>query len=119
DGDLLLFAANVSQRWGKDGEPFLARACELSPRPAWLRSAAQLADLKGERAESLRLWREVLETEPLAMDAHRAIGQTLAEMEGAQAARGHLQQVCGRFPHHFGLHQLWLDWLRPEGPRAC
>src|SRR5262249_61895299 len=27
----------------------------------------------------------------------------------------HLRQTCERFPHHYPLHQLWIEWLRPEG----
>jgi tetratricopeptide (TPR) repeat protein len=118
DGELLLFAADVYARWGKDGNELLVRAQQRAPKAAWLRTAAHLADFRGDRAETLRLWREVLASEPLALDAHRAVAQAIAESEGTAAAIGHLKEVSSRFPHHFALHQLWLDWLRSEGAEA-
>ena len=98
DGELLLFAADVYARWGKDGNELLVRAQQRAPKAAWLRTAAHLADFRGDRAETLRLWREVLASEPLALDAHRAVAQAIAESEGTTAAIGHLKEVCSRFP---------------------
>jgi len=120
DGELLLF---VAQARGEHGDfagaaELLARADGLSQRSAWLRVAAALAEARGDLVEARRLWQQVVEVEPLALDANRALTQRIAETEGRAAALAHLERVCNRFPHHYALCQLWIRWLHPEGPAA-
>ena len=59
-----------------------------------------------------------VEAEPLAMDAHAALTQLRAETESRAAAVDHLRASAERFPHHAGLHQLWIEWLRDGDPDA-
>ena len=37
---------------------------------------------------------------------------------GRDAAVEHLRAACERFPHHFRLMQLLMDWLQEDGPEA-
>ena len=120
DGELMLFAA---QSWSSHGDfaraaDLLARAEGHSQRAAWLRVAAGLAEGRGDLTEARRLWQQVVEAEPLALDANRALTQLIAETENRAAALAHLELACTRFPHNFALHQLWIGWLRDEGPTA-
>lgn len=120
DGELLLFAAEAHARHG-DGEraaPLLAAAEGKCGRIAWLRTAAELALLRGELAAALPLQRQVAEAEPLAVEAHRAVAQRLAESESQGAALAYLAQITERFPHHYGLQQLLIEWLREAGEPA-
>jgi tetratricopeptide (TPR) repeat protein len=118
DGDLLLFVAQGRSSHGdfERAAELLARAEGHSQRSAWLRVAAGLAEGRGDLAEARRLWEQVVEAEPLSLDANRALTQLIAETEDRAAAVAHLQRACARFPHNFALHQLWLGWLRDEGP---
>src|SRR5262249_30672483 len=120
DGDLLLYAAQMRAAYGEDAAAarLLAAAEGRCRRTSWLRAAGGLALGRADRVEALRLWREVLAVEPLALDAHRETALLLAETEGQAAALEHLHQACARFPHHLGLHALWIEWLRGEGPAA-
>src|SRR6185295_18906380 len=80
DGELLLFASDVYDRYGppeKAGEALKA-AEGRSHRTAWLRAAAHQAGTRGDAARSLQLWRQVVEAEPLAMDAQAAVMRLLA-----------------------------------------
>jgi tetratricopeptide (TPR) repeat protein len=120
DGELLLFAA---QGWSNHGDferagELLRRAEGHSQRSAWLRVVAGLAEARGDLAEARRMWQQVVEAEPLALDANRALAQLIAETEDRAAALAHLQGACERFPHHYALHQLWLGWLREQGAAA-
>lgn len=121
DGWLRLFAAEMHGSYGhmEQATQLLAAAEGTAPRNAWLRTSAWLATLQGARDQALAHWREVLEVEPLALDAHRAIVQLLAETERRGDGLDHLRQTCERFPHHYPLHQLWIEWLRPEGWAAA
>jgi tetratricopeptide (TPR) repeat protein len=120
DGGLLLFAADAHARYGHQtrAAQLLARAEGKSQRVEWLQTAAELASYRGEHRQELELWRETAALDPLSVNAHRNIARLLAITEGAPAARAHLQRVCERFPHHYGLHQLWIEWWRDEGAEA-
>jgi cellulose synthase operon protein C len=120
EGDLLLFAAQTRAAYGEDraAADLLAAAEGKCRRASWLRTAAWLALGRTDRAEALRLWREVLAVEPLAVDAHREVALLLAETDGQSAAVEHLRAACARFPHHYGLHVAWIEWLRAEGAAA-
>ncbi|HXG12163.1 MAG TPA: tetratricopeptide repeat protein [Gemmataceae bacterium] len=121
DGDLRLFAAEMYATCGKSGRAaeLLEAARGQTQHAAWLRTAASLASLRGDLPAALGLWRQVLEAEPLAVDAHRSVVRLLAETDSRAAALEHLRQTCERFPHHYALHQLWIEWLRDEGAAAC
>jgi tetratricopeptide (TPR) repeat protein len=121
DGDLARFAAEEYARWNRNAE---AAAClrtaeGKSRRTAWLRTAATIAAYANQPAEALKLWGEVLACEPLAIYAHRAVTQLLAETQGRPVALNHLAHVCGERPHSCALHQLWIEWLGGEGSAAA
>jgi tetratricopeptide (TPR) repeat protein len=121
DSELLVFAA---QSHGYRGSQELAAellgAAKGKAQPgAWLRAAAGLATLQGNLQGALTLWRQVLEAEPLALDAHRSVTQLLAETESREASLDHLRKACVRFPHHYGLRQFFVDWMRADGPSAA
>jgi tetratricopeptide (TPR) repeat protein len=79
------------------------------------RLAARQKDLK----PAIALWREILEREPLALDAHHALTQLLDESEGDLVATKYLEQVCAANPKHFGLHYQLLWRVNSDGPRAA
>lgn len=120
DGDLLLFASEMHAAFGKTRTATsLLNAAKDKARPAaWLRAAANLAGLQGNLQEALKHWRDVAGAEPLALDAHRAIALRLAETESRAAALDYLTALTDRFPRHFGLLQLRIEWLRADGPAA-
>lgn len=120
DGDLRLFAAEMYSAYGKTerAADLLEAARGQTHQAAWLRTAAGLASQRGDLPAALALWREILADDPLAVDAHRSVVQLLAETESRAAALDHLRQICERFPHHYGLHHLYVEWLREEGPAA-
>jgi tetratricopeptide (TPR) repeat protein len=120
DGDLLLYAAQLRNRHGDRDRAtqVLTAARGRAQESVWARAAADFASAAGDSAAALALWRQVLAVEPLALDAHRAAAQLLAETEGRPAALEHLRQCCARLPHHFGLHRLFIEWLREEGAAA-
>ena len=118
DAELALFAAKT---YASFGEPHFARAVSLlteaepkAPRGQWLRVAAQLAEMEGRRSQALDYWRELLVTQPLAVDAHAAVATLLAEQHGLPAGLAHLEQAVARFPHFQPLTQLWAQRLHDE-----
>ena len=123
DGELMLHAADshcaTSDALNDRAAECLESARNKTPRARWLRSAARLAAARGSLAESLALWREVLELQPLAMDTHGNVAQLLAETEGTQAALDHLRQATETFPTYYPLHELYIQWLRDEPPDAA
>ncbi|MEW6159659.1 MAG: tetratricopeptide repeat protein, partial [Verrucomicrobiota bacterium] len=116
DGELLCFTAEVNARWGRmeKAEQLVKEAEGKCHRLAWLRTGASVAQYRHDRAAALALWQQVLEQEPLDFQAHRAVAHLLAEANGVAATLEYLEKTCRQFPHHFLLHQLWLDWLRTE-----
>ena len=109
DGELLLSrrSAEPARRFpGRRDSP--ARAEGHSQRAARLRVAAGLAETRGDLAEARRMWQQVVDAEPLALDANRALTQLIAETEDRAAAQTHLQCACDRFPHNYALCQRRL-----------
>jgi tetratricopeptide (TPR) repeat protein len=121
DGELLVEAARLQVTRGllQEAESRLAAAeGRCSPR-LWRRTAATLRQRRGDRAEALKAWKAVLEHEPLALDAHQAVFEQLAFLEGEEAAFRYLEEVCARFPHHYGLNEFHAQKLRTQGPEAA
>jgi tetratricopeptide (TPR) repeat protein len=117
DGDLLLYAADFHARYGQhdSARQLLERARSLAHRQAWLRTAADLARMRGELRESLGHWRQVVADQPLAVDAHAACAARIDEVEGRSAAVAHLRSAARRFPHNYAIQQHLVIWLREEG----
>ena len=118
DGALLLFAADAYARYANESRAtdLLKQAEGRASKIDWLRRAAALAGYRGDLPMALNLWEQVLTAEPLAMDANRAMADLLNQTRGPEAALQHLEGICGRFPCHFPLHQLWIEWLERESP---
>ena len=116
DGELLLFAADAQARHGnfETATSLLDDADGKSQRSAWLRTAAAIASYRGEPNSALLCWRQVVDAEPLAIDANRAVAQLLSETDGPEAALEFLGQATARFPHNYALHQLLIEWLRND-----
>ena len=121
DGEIRLFGAQMEAANGKyaEAEAHLkaaeGRVAESKLRRLRARLAARQKDLK----LAIALWREILEREPLALDAHYALTQLLDESEGHLVATKYLEQVCAANPKHFGLHYQLLWRLNSDGPLAA
>lgn len=110
DGALLLFAArHAADR--ERADVFLARARGRSRELDWLKAAASLCRQRGELAEALQRWEQVVAAEPLDLGAQRAIASLKHELSGRAAAVEYLRAVTERFPHHQDLCELFVDWL--------
>ncbi len=121
DGEFQLFAANAYEAYGRHARAseLLAAAEKRSHRSHWLRTSAVLARNKGNLLEARKHWEEIVALEPLAFDAHRALAQLIAELEGRAATYAYLKACCERFPFNFMLHQLRTEWLRDDDPVAA
>jgi tetratricopeptide (TPR) repeat protein len=118
DDAMLLFAADFYLSCSQANVPraasLLKRAESKSHRGNWLRTAARLASQEGRVDDAMQCWQELLALEPLAVDVHQAVAEFLAESRGKADAIAHLAAVVDRFPHHWPLHQLWLQWIADE-----
>lgn len=92
----------------------LAAAEPWAGRAAWLRTAAEVADLAGDRGTAIARWREALALDPLAVATHTRLARALAEAEGPAAAIAHLRAAHAAQPHHYGLASALVGWLREE-----
>ncbi len=122
DGELLLFAADAYAACSLENlaraEEMFQEARDKSPPGSWLRTAARMAACDGRLDDALESWMQVLRIQPLAIDAHRAMAQLLAETQGRAAALEHLRQAAERFPHLYPLHELHVESLREEPPEV-
>jgi len=118
DGELALFAANAFGRYGQyaRGMALLHKAKGQCHPLGWLLRAAELAEYQNQPNDALAFWRQVLERDPLNLDGHSAVARLVAETEGRAATVAHLRQATERFPYHFRLHRLLVQWLQNEAP---
>lgn len=116
DGELLIHLSRVEARVGDHSKALdlLNRAQGRCSPGQWLRVCAALHRRFGDHVNERVVWRQILEKEPLALDAHSWIVRELAAARGQNAALQHLAEVCSRFPHHHDLAQLHIHWLREE-----
>lgn len=114
DGELLVQAAGFFTRSGRieRARELLDRARGRCPESQWQRAYASLLDRLGAPTDALGLWQEILHREPLAVDAHRETARLLSRLRGEREALDHLAAACERFPHHNGLGEIHLSWLR-------
>jgi tetratricopeptide (TPR) repeat protein len=114
DGDLLVELARMETRLGRYDEAaaFLQKAEGKTTPSSWQRALALLLRRRDGPAAELTIWQDILEREPLALDAHAAVARELAGTLGTPEALAHLEAVTVRFPHHYGLGQLLIEWLR-------
>ncbi|MEN6449442.1 MAG: C39 family peptidase, partial [Thermoguttaceae bacterium] len=122
DGELLLFAADSYLCCSRANLPLASSLIEkakgAAPPAQWLRAAARLASQDSRAADALECWRQLLQFQPQAADAHAAIAQLLAQTEGKASALLHLSRALEQFPHHLPLHHLRLEWVRGEPPEV-
>jgi tetratricopeptide (TPR) repeat protein len=118
DGYLLLRAAGLLSALGETaGADQLHQTARGRVRENdWLRSRAEIAENRLDHATVLEVSRALLEREPLALDAHAAVARAVSRRDGTLAALEGLRQSCARFPHHYGLQQMRVEWSREAGP---
>ncbi|WCJ59006.1 tetratricopeptide repeat protein [Fontisphaera persica] len=116
DGELMLFYADALARHGRaaPAQQLLEQARGHARHSHWLRVAAQLAVYRADLRQALACWQEVLQVEPLAMDAQAQVYQLLAETHDLATARAHLEEMCRRFPGHCGLLRLRAEKMAQE-----
>jgi len=114
--NLDLFAAEKFHRYGQAG-----RAAKLLDKVAdrgdfrRVRAArARLAADAGELERAMDFWREVLQADPLNVDAHRALAKLLEDTGDTETALKHLSAVWERHPSHGEISRLYLQWLKGE-----
>lgn len=112
DGDLLVELARLEVRLGRftEAASLLQRAEGKTVPAKWQRAQAVLARRRDGPAAELTMWQKILEREPLALDAHQAVARELAGAGGNLAAITHLEAVVARFPHHYGVGQILVQW---------
>ncbi len=115
-GEVLLFASEMKTNYNEpaEGRKLLEQARPLATRASWLRSAARQALVRADLTEARQSWEEILLQEPLSADIHRNTSRAIADLEGRPAAIAWAQALCDRFPLHYPLQQLLIDWLRGE-----
>ncbi|HEX6124915.1 MAG TPA: tetratricopeptide repeat protein, partial [Pyrinomonadaceae bacterium] len=120
DGDLILYAADAKARFGRtaEAEALLEAARNKTARSKRLRTAARVAQIKGDLETALANWRKVLEDDPTATDAHENIATLIKGLESSSAAKDHLRRVCRKFPSNRTLHVLRLQHLNEEPAEA-
>ncbi len=88
-------------------------------RGEWLRGAASIQEMLGERDESLRLLEEASASEPYAADLHRSIARLRADRDGPPAAVAVLREASKLLPWSRELAMAFSDWLRADDPIAA
>lgn len=118
DGHLLLRSASLLAGLGDGAEAGrLLNAAKGKVRESeWLRTAAEIAEIQLDSATALERFREILNLDPLALDAHAGVARFLARLEGPAAAQAHVRAACDRFPHHYGLRRMLVEWSRDGDP---
>lgn len=117
DGHLIYFAAQHSIHLGPDRVAELIALAENNVgENKLLRLKAGFAERELDISSAIEFWQRILEKEPFAMDAYRAITSLTAERDGIQAAVTWLEERSQRFPNHLGLLELLVSWQRRLGP---
>jgi tetratricopeptide (TPR) repeat protein len=117
DHDLMLFATLEYARVGrfKEAEVLLERARGQVAENAYLHYAGALASYQGERKNEAQFAEMLIARDPLNIGAHHSYARSLMASDGIQAVDAHFEQAVARFPHHLGLRQAHIEWLRDEG----
>jgi len=116
DASLVLFAADVYLRYNKikQARALLGSSTVPAKQAGWLRAQSNLAREMGEPERALELAREAVALEPLNLGLYRQIASLLAQLHGQSKAIGYLREVCERFDHHCGLHELLYSFMHNE-----
>lgn len=118
DGTLLLRAAVLFANANEfdEAERLLSAAKSRVHEGDWLRARMQILENQLDFTGALELARELLDREPLALDAHGVIARSLARLQGVAAAREELRAQSERFPHHYGLQRMLAEWSYDAAP---
>lgn len=114
DGDLLCFAALT---FGRTNQAQRASECLSAARgkcsPAsFARTSAMLAQSQGNLADARDLFLQVLELDPLDIDARGRVLSLDMDLAGAEVAERRLREALADFPHSYSLRVLLIQWLR-------
>lgn len=114
DTELLLFAAETTLQRGELDrcQSLIEKAMPRASRTACLRQQAHLFVARNQLPEALDCWERILEIDPLSQEAHRNSVRLIAELNNKEAAVTRLNESVARYPHHYGLKTLRIDWLR-------
>jgi tetratricopeptide (TPR) repeat protein len=114
DGELKLRAARLMIFWGGDDRPtgfqWIEESRSKVAEGMWLRQAASAAVFAGDRPRAIRLWRELLRLEPLAIDGYESLPRLIAEEQGRLAAIEFLRQATAQHPRHPALWRIRAQW---------
>ncbi len=121
DGDLLLYFSNVQIGNGNfsEAEQLLNRAQPLTPPGRWLYTAARHASRRHEHQLALELFNQVVENEPLNMQAHRHIINLLQDLHGDGRAIEYARDVWHRFPNNLRTHEQIIELLQDNDPQEA
>lgn len=116
DAALVLFAADTYLRFNKvsKAQALLDNTVVPAKQASWLRAQSNLARETGDPVRALRLAQEAVELEPLNLGLHRLIASIMTQLHGHASAISYLRQVCTRFDHHCGLHELLIGYMQNE-----
>lgn len=114
DGDFKLYLADMYGRYGKHdrARELLEEAKPHSHPTMQLRTAAMLANYRGDLPQALEHWQEVLESDPFDGDAHDHVARLLADLRGEHTAVEHLEAAVEANPHSYPLRVRLIEWLR-------
>lgn len=110
DGWLLTYAATkyaYAERWD-EADAVLERARGAAHRGAWLRSAARIAEARGELTTALGHWQALAEVDPLDSDTHERIVDLLRATADEQRAVDYMRGVAAAHPHHLNIQRSLL-----------
>lgn len=118
DGELLLYFSNVQIGNGNfsEAEKLLTQARPQTPHGHWLYTAARHASQRHEHQHALELFNQVVENEPLNMQAHRHIISLLQDLHGDGNAIEYAREVWQRFPNNLRIHEQLIDLLQDNHP---
>ena len=118
DAILVLFAVDAFLRYGKRTAATLLmeRANFATKQAAWLHAKAKLEREIGDPKAALEFSLQSCQKEPLVLDYQRLTAALYAQIEGSARAVSYLQEICQRFSHHLGLHQLLVAWMNDMPP---
>ncbi len=61
----------------------------------------------------------MLETQPLALDAHESVALLIAQTKSTAEALQFLESACARFPHNVPLARLRIHWLERDSAEVA
>jgi tetratricopeptide (TPR) repeat protein len=115
-GEVMLFSAEMLANYNQPekAREVLERAKPFAPKISWFRVAARITTVFVELEATRQHYDGLLREDPLALEVHRSMARTIADLEGREAAVSWVRDQCDRYPYFHPLQQLLIDWLRVE-----